>query len=168
MADYSSSSSIDINAGGSSRLLSLESPILSSMNPYYNTGSGGEDLSLSELSLSDQTAIMEKPFSLLARAPSEPATPTHNPQTSSPDVHDEKYSENSDDVLEKESPEKIQQQKGKLREEKLQSDIFILKKLNASFGLFNEALQDTSSANQVSLLLYKFEINGLYSLLVSE
>lgn len=39
----------------------------------------------------------------------------------------------------------------KAREEKLQSDIFILKKLNASFELFNEALHDTGSANKVLL-----------------
>ncbi|KJA19894.1 hypothetical protein HYPSUDRAFT_43764 [Hypholoma sublateritium FD-334 SS-4] len=149
MADYSDSSSIDINASASeSRLLSLDSPILSSINPYFNAGSCGEALSLSDLSLSDQTAITEKPFSLLARAESEPAAPTHNPQTTNPDARDENLSENSDDVFEKESLEKIQQQTTKLREEKLQSDIFILKKLNASFGLFIEALQDTGFASR--------------------
>jgi hypothetical protein len=41
----------------------------------------------------------------------------------------------------------------KAREEKLQSDIFVLRKLNASFELFNEALQDTGSANQVIFML---------------
>ncbi|KAF9471594.1 hypothetical protein BDN70DRAFT_819814 [Pholiota conissans] len=36
----------------------------------------------------------------------------------------------------------------KRREEKLQSDIFILKKINSAFESFNDALQDTGSANQ--------------------
>ncbi|KAF8907365.1 hypothetical protein CPB84DRAFT_309500 [Gymnopilus junonius] len=39
-------------------------------------------------------------------------------------------------------------QAARLREEKLQSDIFILKKLNAAFESFNGALQDTGSANE--------------------
>jgi len=43
----------------------------------------------------------------------------------------------------------------RLREEKLQSDIFILKKLNSSFALFNDALQDTRSANQVGLRAFR-------------
>ena len=163
------SSSIDINASGSgARLLSLESPVLSSINPYYNAGSGEEDLSLSELSLFDQTVILEQPFSLLARAESRPRTPTYNTQPSSPDVHHQNDSEKTDDVFAKESPDKIHHQTVKQKEEKLQSDIFILKKLNASFGLINEALQETGSANQVSLLPYGFTTNGLHSPLVSE
>jgi hypothetical protein len=85
-----------------------------------------DDLSISELSLSDQTL---KPFTLLA-APE-------------PEI----------DPEEPEEPVARQSQRPstKAREEKLQSDIFILKKLNASFELFNEALQDTGSANQVPL-----------------
>ena len=84
------------------------------------------DFTLSELSLSDQTL---KPFSLLAPpAPPEPDIDTEEPE------------------------EPIaQRQSAKAREEKLQSDIFILRKLNASLELFNEALQDTGSANQVIL-----------------
>ncbi|KAF8810671.1 hypothetical protein BYT27DRAFT_7185768 [Phlegmacium glaucopus] len=82
--------------------------------------SGSNDLSISELSLSDQTL---KPFTLLATQ--EPETDTEEPVAQEPQRHS-----------------------AKVREEKLQSDIFILKKLNASFELFNEALQDTGSANQ--------------------
>ena len=84
------------------------------------------DLSISELSLSDQTL---KPFSLLA---------TPEPEAD-PEESDEPVAQQS------------QRLSAKAREEKLQSDIFILRKLNASFQLFNEALQDTGSANQVIL-----------------
>ena len=91
--------------------------------------SDDHDLSISELSLSDQTL---KPFSLLA--------------TPDPEVDPEKP-EDSDEPVAQQS----QKQSAKAREEKLQSDIFILRKLNASFELFNEALQDTGSANQVTL-----------------
>jgi hypothetical protein len=82
------------------------------------------DLSISELSLADQTL---KPFSLLA--PPEPDVDAEEPEE--PVAH------------------QSQRQSAKAREEKLQSDIFILRKLNTSFELFNEALQDTGSANQV-------------------
>lgn len=84
------------------------------------------DLSISELSLSDQTL---KPFTLLA---------TPEPETDP---------EESDELAAQQS----QRHSAKAREEKLQSDIFILRKLNASFELFNEALQDTGSANKVIL-----------------
>lgn len=80
------------------------------------------DLSISELSLFDHTL---KPFTLLA----------------------EKDTEEPEEPVSQQS----QRPSAKAREEKLQSDIFILKKLNASFELFNEALQDTGSANQVIL-----------------
>ena len=82
------------------------------------------DLSISELSLhGDQTL---KPFSLLAST--EPELHKEEPVAQEPPRHS-----------------------AKAREEKLQSDIFILKKLNASLELFNEALQDTGSTNQVLL-----------------
>lgn len=41
----------------------------------------------------------------------------------------------------------------KIREDKLQSDIFILKKLNAAFEQFNGALDEAGSANHVRLTL---------------
>ena len=91
------------------------------------------DLSISELSLSDQTL---KPFTLLA--PPEPET----------DSEDSEESEASEEPVAQQAQK---HSSAKAREEKLQSDIFILRKLNASFELFNEALQDTGSANQVVL-----------------
>ena len=92
------------------------------------------DLSISELSLSDHTL---KPFTLLA--PPELDT-------------DPEESEESEVPVEPVT-QQAQKHADKAREEKLQSDIFILRKLNASFELFNEALQDTGSANQVIFYL---------------
>ena len=79
------------------------------------------DLSVSELSLTDQTL---KPFTLFS-------TPEPEIDTEEPLV------------------QQSQRHSAKVREEKLQNDIFILRKLNASFELFNEALHDTDSANKV-------------------
>src|SRR6266511_467909 len=54
----------DINATHSgSRLLSMDTPTFPSES---RTGPGGDDLSLSELSISTPSSIMDKPFSLLA------------------------------------------------------------------------------------------------------
>jgi len=127
-----------------SRLLS-ESLLLPSSS---DTGPGGDDLSISELSLSDRTVTVQKPFSLLASQSNLP-TPTRSDEGDGDLDNDEQ--EGSDGDSEKAEQEK--RHAAKLREEKLQSDIFILKKLNASFALFGEALQDTGSANQVRLLI---------------
>jgi len=70
-----------------------------------------------------------KPFTLLA--------------TPEPEIDQEDQEDQEDPVA-----QQSQKHSAKVRQEKLQSDIFILKKLNASFELFNEALQDTGSANQ--------------------
>ncbi|RDB24853.1 hypothetical protein Hypma_007900 [Hypsizygus marmoreus] len=132
------SSAMDFTASGS-RLLS-ESPMLPSSSSH--TGPGGDDLSISELSLSDRPFTLEKSFTLLAHP--RPTTPVRNDPTDNEDVPD-------DDDEEYDDPEHAEQEKrrvAKVREEKLQSDVFILRKLNASFALFNEALQDTGSANQ--------------------
>ena len=130
-----------------SRLLS-ESPILPSSS---DTGPGGDDLSISDLSFNlkfDRTAIFQNPLALLRP---EPLTPTRGNERDD-DLHADT------DAGPKTGAEKTEQEKrqaAKLREEKLQSDIFILKKLNTSFALFNEVLQDTGSANQVrSLCIY--------------
>ncbi|KAJ7579208.1 hypothetical protein C8J56DRAFT_965096 [Mycena floridula] len=125
---YSAGSS-DISVPGSiSRLLS-ESPLLESTS----TGHGGDDLSISELSLSDRTALFEqKPFSLLARP--------H--EASRVEAQDE------DELrVDQEDPERPKRNAVRLREEKLQSDLFILKKINSTFAMFSDALDETGSAN---------------------
>jgi hypothetical protein len=88
----------DITFSSGSRLLS-ESPLLpsSSSLSHSQTGPGGDDLSLSELSLADLP----------------------------------------------------KRQVAKVREEKLQRDLFILKKLNSSFAAFNEVLKDTQTGTEV-------------------
>ncbi|KAG5648469.1 hypothetical protein DXG03_003080 [Asterophora parasitica] len=106
-----------------------------------HTGLGGDDLSISELSLGDRTPVAQKPFSLLAPADSPPTRPDDDHELDGR----EEEGKNSDDE------ERLEQKKRhavKFREDKLQSDIFILRKLNDSFATFNEALQDTGSANQ--------------------
>jgi hypothetical protein len=129
------SSDITFEASGS-RLLS-ESPLLPSSS---GTGPGGDDLSISELSLSDRTVIFQKPFSLLAP---DPLVPTHDDDNLDLDAEKDGLGNKAEDS------EQEKRHLAKVREEKLQSDIFILKKLNASFALFNEALHDAGSANQV-------------------
>jgi len=141
MSSNSSTESLGMSASGS-RLLSLESPLLPSESSS-RTGPGGDDLSLSELSLSDYNTIMKQPFSLLAKLDPDISTPKRDNEIPSPHL-----------TLEKKQVEELlddgnAQQLSKNREDKLQSDIFILKKLNASFELFNEALRETGSAHDV-------------------
>ncbi|KAG6820732.1 hypothetical protein H0H93_012378 [Arthromyces matolae] len=121
-----------------SRLMS-ESPIIPSSSSS-RTGLGGEDLSLSELSVIDRTPVPSKPFSLLA--PARDLSLTQPNDSQHPD--DLSHTEDVDDN----HVEQDGRRAAKQREDKLQSDIFILKKLNASFAIFNEALQDTGSANE--------------------
>ncbi|KAK0485991.1 hypothetical protein IW261DRAFT_1453158 [Armillaria novae-zelandiae] len=112
---YSSDSSdLSLFASGSQLL---------SEQPLSSTGAGGEDLSASELSLSDQTITFSKSR--------DPPTP---PQEGAIEDEDE-------DAESKRASDRT-------RENKLQSDLFILKKLNASMTLFNEALDNTGSANE--------------------
>ena len=125
---------------------SYASRLLSESPPHPSTsqtGHGGDDLSLSELAIADRPDF-QRPFSLLARQ-------------ELPIEGDAILGSGSDDegggVKGDEDVEGMSKQAMKDREEKLQSDLFILKKLNASFLVFREALDDTSSANEVSSLL---------------
>jgi hypothetical protein len=54
-----------------------------------------------------------------------------------------------DDELAQEASEEARRRTEKIREDKLQSDIFILKKLNAAFEQFNGALDEAGAANHV-------------------
>lgn len=103
---------------------------------------------------------MNKPFSLLARfnppprSPPDLATPTRENKTgatSSPEGH---HTNESDEIVDaelqdEEDTEATRKKTQELRDEKLKSDMFILKKLNAAFELFEEALEETGSANEV-------------------
>ncbi|THH17714.1 hypothetical protein EW146_g3139 [Bondarzewia mesenterica] len=88
-----------------------------------HTGHGGDDLSLSELSATDHP----KPFSLIAQ-------PLHP--------------ENIDDENGIFKAVEIRQSEERARENKLQNDLFILRKLNAAFGLYTEALSTTHSSTE--------------------
>ncbi|KAF5385831.1 hypothetical protein D9615_002246 [Tricholomella constricta] len=139
---YNSLDSSDILFPGSGSRLLSESMLPSISSSH--TGLGGDDLSISELSLADRTPVAQKPFSLLAPTESSLTRP-ENDHGHDDDLNQREDEEDTDDE------EKVEQNKrhaAKLREEKLQSDIFILRKLNASFAMFNEALRDTGSANQ--------------------
>ncbi|KAG2055461.1 hypothetical protein BDR06DRAFT_1007032 [Suillus hirtellus] len=116
------------------------------------TGPGGADLSLSELSLSDKDTehfhLHDKPrFSLLA-----PTATT--PQTFSPDQsrisEDDEYEEENDEGSENDADTTMigRVAAAKAREDKLHGDLFVLKKLNASFALFNDALRSTQTATE--------------------
>ena len=140
------------STGQHSRLLSEDSFLPSEQ----------DDLSLSELSLADQ-AYNPKPFSLLAQPAAtssktdRPVTPenTHPPEDDdegTPRDHDRDNDGNNDgddDLDTPEGQERRAQKATKAREEKLQNDMFILKKLNAAFETFHGALDEAGSANQV-------------------
>ncbi|KAJ7287499.1 hypothetical protein C8J57DRAFT_1284085 [Mycena rebaudengoi] len=104
------------SSSGGSRLLS-ESPFLPSGSSLSShTGPGGDDLSISELSLSNRTDL-----------------------------------EDGDDgpvLPDPEEQERVKRHVGKLRDEKLQNDAFILKKLNASLASYKEVLGDVASQNE--------------------
>lgn len=137
-------SDLTFRADGS-RLLS-ESSLMASESTSSHTGLAHEDLSLSDLSIHDRDGIMSKPFSLLSGP--EPTTPPH--QTSGLGDGDHPPVAGAEDEEAGEVDEEAAKRlNAKAREEKLQSDIFILKKLNASFAAFNEALDATGSVNDV-------------------
>ncbi|KAG0704485.1 hypothetical protein DFH29DRAFT_911540 [Suillus ampliporus] len=135
-----------------SQLLSGSLPSPEPFDSHSHTGPGGADLSLSELSLSDKDTenfhFHDRPrFSLLAPT----ATTSH---TFSPDQsrisEDDEYEEGNDGDSENDVDLTMigKVAAAKAREDKLQSDLYVLKKLNASFALFNDALRSTQTATE--------------------
>ncbi len=129
-----------------SRLLSEPTPDISSSSST-RTGPGGDDLSISELSLSDRAhskSARRRPFSLLA------------PRTDESAVTDDDVEEGEggiDETMTQEDLEKAKRLAVKTREEKLQHDIFMLKKLNSAFEVYKDALRETKSSTDVSVWL---------------
>lgn len=118
------------------------------------TGHGGDDLSLSELSIHDRPPPSRRKFSLFAQPPS----PQHADESA---LEDEEEGEEGDvgdntpdQTMRPEEVERAQRVAAKSREEKLQSDLYILKKLNAAFDIYKEALKETKSSTEVSSYLY--------------
>lgn len=147
------SSDFSLDGSNRSRLLS-ESPMLPS------SSSSDADLSISELSLSDRPSpSSRRPFSLLAQ-PSTPVQTRHSLPTL--DDYNDQEDEEADDgeitqrqiIVDKETSEGTTEEhkrlKAKMREDKLQNDLFVLRKLNGVFSSFNEALDEVGSANEVS------------------
>ncbi|KAL1660742.1 hypothetical protein GGF50DRAFT_118642 [Schizophyllum commune] len=116
---------LDIPSG--SNLLS-ESPLGPS---HSRTGPYGDDLSLSEL---DQTVTYEGPA-----ADAGPSTPTRRVGD------DDDVGDDSDDS---EAAEKRRRLASKRREDKLQNDLFILRKLNSTFAALSESLQEAHEARE--------------------
>ncbi|KAF8444625.1 hypothetical protein L210DRAFT_3530350 [Boletus edulis BED1] len=147
------SSSIPLGSEEDSHLLdqSLPSPdpFDASSHIHTSTGPGGADLSLSELSLSDKPYSRDGPrFSLLAPPPA----PLYFSADQSAIIEGEEYEETGDTSIDghDDANNTIMARvvAEKTREEKLQSDLFILRKLNASFAVLNDALRATKGATE--------------------
>ena len=103
-------------------------------------------MSVSELSLSTRPHPKQthrRPFSLLARPPS--------PDESAVAEDDAEEDEGGlDATLTQEELEKARRAAAKTREERLQHDLFLLKKLNSAFDVYKDALRATKSSTDVS------------------
>lgn len=135
---FDSADSSDITFTSGSRLLSESPPApSSSSNSHSQTGHGGDDLSISELSLADRPTPQ----------------PSNYDHSSDDPFNDDSVDGIADTTALPQSDEQTRRQAAKLREEKLQRDLFILKKLNSSFALFNDALKDTKTGTEVCCLM---------------
>jgi hypothetical protein len=110
------------------RLLS-ESPLL---KPHAS--SSGGDLSLSELSLSGRS-----------NQTNERVEDFDDAEELQEDIPGDE-----EDVIDPEELARRKRQAAKTREEKLQHDLFLLKKLNGAFALYTDALRATQSSTEVS------------------
>lgn len=151
------SSSIPLGSDEDSHLLSqsLPSPDPFDASSRIHTGPGGANLSLSELSLSEKPHGRDGPrFSLLAPPPAPPRFSADQ----SAIIEGEEYEEGGDiNVDGHDDPNNTMMERAvteKAREEKLQSDLFILKKLNTSFAVLNDALKATKGASEVCIRLW--------------
>ncbi|KAJ3762400.1 hypothetical protein EV360DRAFT_92451 [Lentinula raphanica] len=134
--DFSSDLSFDASG---SRLLS-ESPNLPS------TSSSQADLSISELSLLDRPSSSSK------------GDDRNSDNEDGEGETTQRQINIDDDALSNaEEREQIKRTKAKLREDKLQSDIFVLRKLNAAFSSFNDALDGVGDANEATQQLSQTE-----------
>ncbi|KIP08413.1 hypothetical protein PHLGIDRAFT_12627 [Phlebiopsis gigantea 11061_1 CR5-6] len=131
-----------------SRLLS-ESLGNHSSSRSISTGHGGDDLSLSELSLTDPPpaqGLRRRPFSLLAQPrPSNTNNDTGDYSAVSEEPEDEG---GLNETIMPEDEEKGRKMAERTREEKLQGDLFILKKLNSAFEVYKDALRETKSSTE--------------------
>lgn len=147
--EYSDLSSDFVVDESGSRLLSESLVHPSSSSRSVSTSHGGGDLSLSELSLNDPPQAQgyrRRPFSLLAQ-PRLPDTPhrTHDRAI----IEDDEDGEGLNETMMPEDAERARKLAERTREEKLQSDLFILKKLNTAFEVYKDALRETKNSTEV-------------------
>ncbi|GJE95490.1 DASH complex subunit Duo1-domain-containing protein [Phanerochaete sordida] len=147
LSDVSSEFVVDESG---SRLLSesLVHPSTSSRGGGGSHDAG--DLSLSELSLTDPSQPpphRRRPFSLLAQ-PRSPSPKSFHLHGSALAEEEEEYDEEVNDTMTPEDAEKARRAAGRTREEKLQSDLFMLKKLNSAFEVYKEALRETKNSTE--------------------
>jgi len=147
--------SADTPSVAGSSILRQSPPFLS----QSHTGPGGADLSLSELYISDRnddSPAATRPFSLL-------------PERNGGIEEERSFFSDSGGVVEEEDEEATIHKRrdsageARQREERLQRDLFVLKKLNASFSLYNEALKDARSSTEV---IYYFRTSHFSSTLM--
>lgn len=116
------------------------------------------DLSLSELSLGTghlQSGAREKrPFSLLARPIQDESAVVDDDDAQVEGQGEGHGAEGGemDATMTQEDIENAKRLAARTREEKLQHDLFILKKLNAAFEVYKDALRETKSATDVRSL----------------
>jgi len=142
--DSPSTSSASLPSFSGSHLLSESLPETPTAE---RTGPGGADLSLSELSLNDRPPE-DKPwrFSLLA-----PAHQRGQDDASGPAVDDTINEEDEDGhASEHELGRSVLRasEAARAREERLLRDLHTLRKINASFAVFKEALRSTQTATE--------------------
>ncbi|KAF7973696.1 hypothetical protein HWV62_14366 [Athelia sp. TMB] len=121
----------DLTFTSGPRLLSESPPPPDSSSSRSHTGHGGADLSLSELSLQNRSA------------------PRSFDQEHS-GYEDESSIEVGDDTIgpREVNNEEAKKEAARAREEKLQRDLFILRKLNSSFAMYNDVLRDTQTGTE--------------------
>lgn len=136
-----------------SRLLSESSLIHSSSSSSLSrTGPGGDDLSLSELSLSErpQPPPSRRPkFSLLAQPLPQDVSSHSDDSAIAEEDAEEDVQVGLDHTMTQEDVERAKKLAARTREEKLQHDLFILKKLNTAFEVYKEALKEAKSGTEV-------------------
>jgi hypothetical protein len=151
------SSSLPLDSDPDSRLLSqsLPSPDPFDASSHFHTGPGGADLSLSELSISDKPYGRDGPrFSLLAPPPAQVRTYSADQSAiTEDDEYEEERDAGPDDEAAANNTVIGRVAAEKAREEKLQKDLFIIRQLNASFAVLNDALRATKSATEVCILV---------------
>lgn len=129
-----------------SRLLSES--LLAPSSSSSRTGHRDDDLSLSELSIQDRPFPSRRKFSLFAQPPS----PEHADGSAPEDEEADGEEGGPDQTMRPEDVEKAQRAAAKTREEKLQSDLYILKKLNGALNVYKAALRETKSGTEVGFI----------------